>query len=232
MELKYFFTSPERLFDRRDAFSVKIMFVKTVENHSGHFLENPPYNKSICGKGKNETVDRILRDACRGTEKSLQQGQSVLPEIIEQPRGMHEHPKELKERLSVLISEHQNVDEIVLTYGLCGYGTVGLISENTRLVLPRFDDCISQLLYRETEGRTCRSKIQAGHLYLTGWMDQRQKICTGAVQGDHGNLRRKCAGDLRCDLRRVSYHGCVDTGAHNIEENRKKQRRRYAVISR
>ena len=87
--------------------------------------------------------------------------QSVLPEIIEQPRGMHEHPKELKERLSVLISEHQNVDEIVLTYGLCGYGTVGLISENTRLVLPRFDDCISQLLYRETEGRTCRSKIQA-----------------------------------------------------------------------
>lgn len=148
-------------------------------------------------------------------------GQSVLPEIIEQPRGMHEHPKELKERLSVLISEHQNVDEIVLTYGLCGYGTVGLISENTRLVRPDLMTASASFCTGKQRGappleNTGRASVP------DRWMDQRQKICTGAVQGDHGNLRRKCAGDLRCDLRRVSYHGCDRHRVHIILEETEK----------
>lgn len=148
-------------------------------------------------------------------------GQSVLPEIIEQPRGMHEHPKELKERLSVLISEHQNVDEIVLTYGLCGYGTVGLISENTRLVLPRFDDCISQLLYRETEGRTCRSKIQAGHLYLTGGWIKDKKSVLGQCKEITETYGENAPEIL--DAIYGGYHtmDVIDTGAHNIEETEK-----------
>ena len=89
-------------------------------------------------------------------------GQSVLPEIIEQPRGMHEHPKELKERLSVLISEHQNVDEIVLTYGLCGYGTVGLISENTRLVLPRLMTVSASYCTGKQRGAPAARKYRQG----------------------------------------------------------------------
>ena len=107
-----------------------------------------------------------LHKVCKGKEN--------VPEIIELERGMHNNPKRLQEVLQEQIHENQDVDEIVLTYGLCGNGTLGLMSPKTKLIIPQFDDCISQLLYRDCIGRKKRSEVQKGHLYVTrGWtLDQ------------------------------------------------------------
>ena len=86
------------------------------------------------------------------------EGKKNIPRIIELERGMHNNPKRLQEILQKQIHENQDVDEIVLTYGLCGNGTLGLMSPKTKLIIPKFDDCISQLLYQDCIGRKKRKK--------------------------------------------------------------------------
>lgn len=91
-------------------------------------------------------------------------------------RGMHENPAELHEQLQHLINENQDYDTILLTYGLCGRATEGLVSPHTRLVMPRFHDCIHQLLENNVDKHT---------LYLTrAWTLDEKSI--------QGQLRMIC----------------------------------------
>lgn len=88
--------------------------------------------------------------------------------IVWVERGFHNTPEKLKEKLQSLIEEHQEVDEILLSFGLCGNGTNGIVSPRTRLVLPKFDDCINMLLCRGK--RLSRGLTKTGKIYLTrGW---------------------------------------------------------------
>lgn len=91
---------------------------------------------------------------------------SYEQEIIWLKRGMHKSPEQLHESLQQLIYEHQDVDNILLTYGLCGNSTLGLYSPNTGLILPACHDCIHQLV----------GETQTGHYYLTrGWTLDREE---------------------------------------------------------
>lgn len=90
-------------------------------------------------------------------EKKKIECKSCVP-VIYMKRGMHENPRELHEMLQQEINQHQDCDEILLTYGLCGLATEGLVSESTRLILPRFHDCIHQLM---------ENKVDVDSLYLT-----------------------------------------------------------------
>ena len=78
----------------------------------------------------------------------LQQTNIDLP-VIWVERGLHSTPEKLNRILQHYIDALQNQDEILLTFGLCGNGTTGLISKHTLLRLPRFDDCINQLLCKK-----------------------------------------------------------------------------------
>lgn len=87
-------------------------------------------------------------------------------------RGYHNSPEKLKEKLQSTIDRLQDQDEILLTFGLCGNGTAGLISPRATMVLPKFDDCINMLLCRGE--RKTRGLTRTGAIYLTrGWtMDE------------------------------------------------------------
>ena len=90
-------------------------------------------------------------------------------------RGFHNTPEKLKQELQNQIDQLQNQDEILLAFGLCGNGTEGLCSQNTKLILPRFDDCINMLLC--TGQRSSRALTQADSLYLTrGWTLDKESI--------------------------------------------------------
>ena len=66
------------------------------------------------------------------------------------------------------IDRHQDVDIILLTYGLCGRGTEGIVSWNTELVMPRFHDCIHQLL---------ENHVDKNSLYATrAWTIDKESI--------------------------------------------------------
>lgn len=97
------------------------------------------------------------------------------------PAGLHEEPdrlrKELQEaidRVSADVTEgKEHFDAIIIGYGLCGRGTIGLKAPGVPLILPRVHDCIalflgSQKTYKEQFSET------PGTFYMTsGWYDHK-----------------------------------------------------------
>jgi Protein of unknown function (DUF1638) len=63
-------------------------------------------------------------------------------------QGLHNVPKNLRARLQAGIDAVHpgECDAILLAYGICGAGTVGLTARHTSLVLPRAHDCITLYL--------------------------------------------------------------------------------------
>lgn len=126
---------------------------------------------------KHYEQERILLLACGmqqdETERLREQYHLTYP-VIYLERGMHERPEELHQRLQDLINENQDHDAILLTYGLCGRATEGLRSPHTRLVMPRFHDCIHQLLENNVDKHT---------LYLTRAWTLDEKSIQGQIQG-------------------------------------------------
>jgi hypothetical protein len=97
----------------------------------------------------------------------------LLPPGVEYhslPFGLHLTPQQLRESLREEIA-HIEADVILLGYGLCAQGVVGLRSPCAHLVVPRTDDCIGIFLgsrdaYLEQAG------YAPGTYYLTkGWIE-------------------------------------------------------------
>ncbi len=104
----------------------------------------------------------------------LKQSNITIP-IVWMDRGFHNTPEKLNLKLQNQIDQLQDQDEILLAFGLCGNGTEGIYSQNTKLILPRFDDCINLLLC--TGQRTSRALTQTDSLYLTrGWTLDKEAI--------------------------------------------------------
>lgn len=100
--------------------------------------------------------------------KNVLEQQNIQIPVVWINRGFHNTPEKLKAELQKQINLLQNQDDILLAFGLCGNGTEGVFSRNTRLILPRFDDCINLMLC--TGKRTSRALTRTDSLYLTrGW---------------------------------------------------------------
>ena len=63
--------------------------------------------------------------------------------VVNFEKRFHERSVTLREKLQDEINKPQDYDIIVLGYGLCGNGLVGLVSPKVPLIIPRIDDCIS-----------------------------------------------------------------------------------------
>jgi hypothetical protein len=94
---------------------------------------------------------------------------SHRPEIVWIDRNKHEVPKKLTAYLQEAIDKHQDKDQILLCFGLCGRGVCGITSKHATVIIPRFHDCIGIL-------RSCYqgvvNEVSPTSYYLTGgWMD-------------------------------------------------------------
>jgi len=86
--------------------------------------------------------------------------------------GLHCTPELLHATLQEEIdSTPQDVDTILLGYGMCSKGTLGLEARRFRLVIPKLDDCIG--LYLGSRAEYNRQHMLApGTFYLTkGWIE-------------------------------------------------------------
>lgn len=88
--------------------------------------------------------------------------------------GLHTEPNKLREALQHVIDEASGqVDVVILGYGLCSQGVIGLRATGCTLVVPRVDDCITIFLGSSARRREqCRD--EPGTYYLTkGWIEAR-----------------------------------------------------------
>lgn len=137
--------------------------------------------------------------------------------VVYLKRGMHENPGVLHGMLQQEIARHQDCDEILMTYGLCGLATDGLVSEGTRLILPRFHDCIHQLL---------EDQVEKDSLYMTRcWtLDEKSILnqCESVLQQYGEETGREILNSIYGSYGKITV---IDTGSYEPEpvmENAKK----------
>lgn len=96
-------------------------------------------------------------------------------------QGLHNTPDALRQRLQdeinriedyqeTLIPE-QKADAIVLAYGLCSNGVVGLRSRTLPLVVPRCDDCISLFLGSRQRYLDLFHSHKGVYWFTKGWVE-------------------------------------------------------------
>jgi hypothetical protein len=85
--------------------------------------------------------------------------------------GLHLDPRSLTAALQVAIDASNDLDAILLGYGMCSRGVVGLRATHCQLVVPRVDDCIAIFLGSRTSYER-QARGEPGTYYLTkGWIE-------------------------------------------------------------
>lgn len=97
-------------------------------------------------------------------------------EITWMPQGLHDTPAILNKKLSEAINEIESrkrnrPDAIILCYGLCSNGVVGLKSKNIPIVVPRTDDCIALFLGSQKRYLEMFEKHNSTYWLTTGWIE-------------------------------------------------------------
>ena len=102
-------------------------------------------------------------------------------------QGLHDTPDILRHELQRVIDEIERENgrlpenlrfqAVILVYGLCSNGVVGLRSRSLPVVVPRCDDCISLFLGSADRYRELFRKLPGVYWYNTGWIEQADLPC-------------------------------------------------------
>ncbi|WP_027363909.1 DUF1638 domain-containing protein [Desulfotruncus alcoholivorax] len=124
----------------------------------------------------------------------------------------HNDPSQLRTKLQEEIDSQRNIDNILLAYGCCGNGLVGLRATGANLIAPRTEDCISMVLSQPGEKF---ERLKQTYFLTKGWMEGSKSIF---VEYDralkrYGEQRTKRLFDVM--LKHYNYFMLIDTGAYN-----------------
>lgn len=91
--------------------------------------------------------------------------------------GLHDQPDRLRSTLQASLDEldgRTDIEAVVLCYGLCGLGTVGLISLRHRIVIPRAHDCITVFMGSKEAYAEHQRRCATCFYYTPGWNRERR----------------------------------------------------------
>lgn len=90
--------------------------------------------------------------------------------------GLHERPDVLKQKLQEAIdavSAAGDADRIVIGYGVCGRGTIGIQSRDIPLVIPKVHDCIAMFLGGPEAYRREFTRFPGTYYISAGWYEEK-----------------------------------------------------------
>lgn len=99
----------------------------------------------------------------------------IEPQCELLPGGLHNHPEELRRQLQGAIdtlSSKGLYDRIVIGYGICGRGTVGLHAREIPLAIPRVHDCIALFLGSDASYRREFERFPGTYYISAGWYEE------------------------------------------------------------
>ena len=137
--------------------------------------------------------------------------------------GLHTDPARLREALQQAIDEVETdpaVDTIILGYGLCSQGVIGLKGTHSRLVVPRVDDCISIFLgsgsaYHE------QAQSEPGTYYLTkGWIEVGESPFSEHERTVQRYGPEKAERIYKLMLKNYKRLALINTGQYDVERYR------------
>jgi hypothetical protein len=86
--------------------------------------------------------------------------------------GLHSNPDDLRKSVQNAIDRiNKNYDAILLGYGLCSNGVVGIEAKKNKLVIIRGHDCITHLIGSKEKYREYFDKYPGTYWYSPGWIE-------------------------------------------------------------
>jgi hypothetical protein len=108
-------------------------------------------------------------------EVSLCAAQSPhIVDLVFMPKGLHDEPKSMTAVLQEEIdkTDPERDEVVVLAYGLCSRGTVGLRAREVPLVVPRCHDCITMLLGSQEKYDQHFREHPGSYYFTAGWIER------------------------------------------------------------
>lgn len=120
---------------------------------------------------------RLLLVACKVLQKESYFCAAKSKNVVDikfLKQGLHNEPEKLREQVSEAVNEVEDVDgnkydAVLLGYGLCSNGIVG-VSSSVPLVVPRGHDCITLLLGSKERYQDYFDSHKGIYWYSNGWI--------------------------------------------------------------
>ncbi len=161
--------------------------------------------------GTDTTIDVIACGVLAADLKQLAASQGLNVRLHFLPGGLHATPERLRVELQKTIdavSDAESASRIVIGYGVCGRGTVGLHARAIPLVIPRVHDCIALFLGSDAEYRRQFSAHPGTYYLSAGWVEEK---------GD-GGPRRNMGSDGAAHPLYTTYEQLVEAyGSDNAD---------------
>ncbi len=135
--------------------------------------------------------------------------------------GLHVNPGRLRQTLQAEIDAVRGrYDTILLGYGMCSQGILGLKAEGCRLVAPRVDDCIALFLGSSAAyARECRR--EPGTYFLTkGWIEVGDTPFSDYERSLARYGEEKAARIFKLMMGNYKRLALIDTGGYALEKYR------------
>ncbi|MDX1707483.1 MAG: DUF1638 domain-containing protein, partial [Desulfobacterales bacterium] len=103
-----------------------------------------------------------------------QLGTNITAKFLE--GGLHNRPNRLRGKLQAAIDEvsaSDRCDRIIIGYGICGRGTVGIQSRGIPLALPKVHDCIALFMGGDAAYRREFKKYPGTYYLSAGWYEEK-----------------------------------------------------------
>lgn len=137
-------------------------------------------------------------------------------------QGLHRTPEKMPNEIQkrVDMAQKYGPDFVVLGYGLCSNGIVGVRATNRTLIVPRIHDCIS-LFLGSPKAYDRQSKEAPGTYYLTrGWIEQGKTPLSIYEEYVETYDTETAAWLIREELKHYTRIALVDTGVGDVEGHR------------
>jgi hypothetical protein len=172
------------------------------------------------------TSKRLVLVACQVMEPELERLRKDrnYVDVLYLEQSLHRTPQKMAGRVQSLIDQVEgHADRIVLGYGLCSNGILGIQARKQGLIIPRCHDCISFFL-GSPEAYKKDFDAHPGTYYLTpGWLAER-KDPLGIIEGDYVQRvgREMAIWAMKEELKHYTRIALINTGVAEIEPLRKR----------
>ena len=175
---------------------------------------------------------RVMQHELDSLRQQYKDMQDQDIEICYMDQNLHLTP----EKMSGLIQEQidaraDTAQSIVLGYGLCSNGIVGVTARKQHIYIPRVHDCITLLLgSRQAYFEAFRKR--AGTYYLTpGWVAE-EKDPLGMAEHAYGPKmgQEMAVWGIREELKHYTHIVLINTGAGDMEKVRKRAKANAAFL--
>jgi hypothetical protein len=134
--------------------------------------------------------------------------------------GLHFRPGGLTAALQAAIDASTGFDTILLGYGLCSRGVVGLVATTARLVIPRVDDCIAIFLGSRADYNEEHAKEPGTYFLTKGWIEAKDSPLDGIADLAPKYGEAKAERIMRIMLKNYTRIAYIDTGAYDVDHYR------------